>query len=258
MGSTDPLHLLLFAAGVLVLTSTTVALQRAAGVRLGWLPVVAIVRAGAQLGIIALILRGVLSAPWTVLAFLLLMVGTASWTSSGRLRELHRGRTAAVAGVAAGAVTTLVLVAALRLVPFEVRSLVAVAGIVIGNTMTAATLSGRGFLNLAIARRDQVEGWFALGARPLQAYAGIARDALREALLPNLDQTRATGLVTLPGAFVGALIGGASPLAAAQFQLVVLAGIGLAMTVTGLVVTRLAGGSPYVVLSAEERADTTR
>jgi putative ABC transport system permease protein len=32
-------------------------------------------------------------------------------------------------------------------------------------------------------------------------------------------------VVTLPGAFVGAVCGGASPLAAAQFQLVLLAGI---------------------------------
>ena len=41
---------------------------------------------------------------------------------------------------------------------------------------------------------------------------------------------------------------------AAQFQLVVLAGIALTMTVTGIVVTRLAGRTPYVL--AERTADT--
>jgi putative ABC transport system permease protein len=46
---------------------------------------------------------------------------------------------------------------------------------------------------------------------------------------------------------VGALFGGASPVEAAQFQLVVLAGVALAMVVTGVVVTRLAGHTPYVV-----------
>ena len=40
---------------------------------------------------------------------------------------------------------------------------------------------------------------------------------------------------------------GASPATAAQFQLVVLAGIALTMIVTGIVVTRLAGRTPYVV-----------
>ncbi|MEV4898354.1 ABC transporter permease, partial [Nonomuraea sp. NPDC055795] len=37
-----------------------------------------------------------------------------------------------------------------------------------------------------------------------------------------LDQTRTVGLVTLPGAFVGMLLGGATPLAAGLVQLVVL------------------------------------
>ena len=66
-------------------------------------------------------------------------------------------------------------------------------------------------------------------------------------MLPNLDQTRSTGLVTLPGAFVGAIFGGASPAEAAQFQLVVLAGVVLAMVTSGIVVTTVAGRSPYVV-----------
>ena len=56
-----------------------------------------------------------------------------------------------------------------------------------------------------------------------------------ELMLPTLDQSKSTGLVTLPGAFVGALVGGASPADAAKFQLVVLAGIALSMTVTGSV-----------------------
>ena len=70
---------------------------------------------------------------------------------------------------------------------------------------------------------------------------------MRESLIPTLDQSKSTGLVTLPGAFVGALFGGASPADAAKFQLVVLAGIALAMTVTAIVVTTIAGHSPYVV-----------
>ena len=74
----------------------------------------------------------------------------------------------------------------------------------------------------------------------------IGREAVRESLLPTLDQTKSTGLVTLPGAFVGALFGGASPAQAAQFQLVVLAGIALTMTGHRLTVTRLVGRTPFI------------
>src|SRR6185503_15802741 len=220
-----------FAAGLFAMTGLTVALARWARIGLGWFPLVVVVRASVQLAVIALLLRGILAVPWTVAAFVVLMLTTASWTSARRIRGLWHGRRIAVAGVLAGAGCALVMIFALQLVDLNVRYLVAVAGIVIGNSMSAATLSGRNFLRGVRQRRDEVEGWLALGATPSQAHLEIGRDAVREALLPTLDQTRSTGLVTLPGAFVGALFGGASPAQAAQFQLVVLAGIALTMTV---------------------------
>src|SRR4051794_20788052 len=240
-----------FAAGLLVLVAATVALARAAGVGLGWSPLWSLSRAALQLTVVALLLRGILTVEWTVVAFLVLMAATASWTASGRLQELWHGRRAAVAGVVCGATVSLVLIFALGLVDFGVRYLVATAGIIIGNAMSAATLSGRNFLRATRLRRDEIEGWLALGATPAAAHLEIGREAVRESLLPNLDQTRSTGLVTLPGAFVGALFGGASPAEAAQFQLVVLAGVALSMTACGVVVTRVLGRSPYVSLSPD-------
>ena len=239
-----------FGLGLCVLTGLTVVLGRLAGIGLGLLPMWAIARAVVQLAAVALLLRGILAAPATVIAFLALMLSTASWTSGGRLRELPHGRRIATCGVVVGALVTLSLVFALRMVEVEVIQLVAVAGIVIGNCMTAASLSGRNYLRTSRERRGEIEAMFALGAGPSLAHADIGKEAVREALLPNLDQARSTGLVTLPGAFVGALFGGASPVEAAQFQLVVLAGIALAMMITGIVVTRLAGLAPYTPMPA--------
>jgi putative ABC transport system permease protein len=133
------------------------------------------------------------------------------------------------------------------LIMFVAGAVVAVAGIVIVNIMSAATLDGSMFRRESVAQRPEIEAWLSLGATPSQAHEDIGHEAVRESLLPTLDQTKSTGLVTLPGAFVGALFGGASPIEAAQFQLVVLAGVALAMTLTGVVVTRMAGHSPYVV-----------
>ncbi len=239
-----------FVAGLMAMTGLTLLLGRWAGVGLGLFPLWAIGRAVVQLTVIALLLRGILSVPWTVAGFILLMLTTASWTAMGRLRELWHGRRTAVLGVLAGALLTLVVIFGLRLVDLQVRYLVAVGGIIIGNSMSAATLAGRNFLRGSRARKDEIEAWLSLGATPAQAHEAIGREAVRESLLPTLDQTKSTGLVTLPGAFVGALFGGASPATAAQFQLVVLAGIALTMTVTGIVVTRLAGRTPYVVTGA--------
>ncbi len=236
-----------FGAGLLTLTGLTVALARWGRVGLGWFPLIVVVRAAVQLSIVALLLRGILAVPWTVAAFVLLMLTTASWTSGRRIKEIWHGRRIAVAGVLSGATAALALIFGLRLVDPDVRNLVAVAGIVIGNAMSAATLAGRNFHRSSRARRTEVEAWLSLGATPTRAHEEIGHESVRESLLPTLDQTKSTGLVTLPGAFVGALFGGASPLVAAQFQLVVLAGVAFAMTLTGIVVTRMAGHTPYVV-----------
>ena len=50
----------------------------------------------------------------------------------------------------------------------------------------------------------------------------MVRSAAAQALLPAIDQTRTVGLVTLPGAFVGVLLGGASPVQAGITQVLVL------------------------------------
>src|SRR3954452_1818298 len=238
-----------FGLGLLSLVAVTLIVAESAGVGLGWTPLWSLARASVQLTVVALLLRGILTVEWTVVAFLALMGTTASWTASGRLRELWHGRRAAVLGVVTGATVSLVLIFSLRLVDLEVRYLVATAGIIIGNAMSAATLAGRNFLRGARHRRDEIEGWLALGATPAVAHLDIGQEAVRESLLPSLDQTRSTGLVTLPGAFVGALFGGASPAVAAQFQLVVLAGIPLAMTTCGVIVPRVLGRTPYLTPS---------
>ena len=236
-----------FAGGLLVVALITAGLGRVAGLDVGLLPVRALLRAAVQLSIVAVLLRGILTVPWTVVAFVALMLTTASWTAVSRLRGLWQGPRAAVAGVLAGSAVSLGALYVLGLVPGGARYLIAVGGIIIGNTMSASTLSGRSFRRSATTRSGEVEGWLALGATPSRAHRALGREAANDALLPTFDQSRATGLVTLPGAFVGALFGGASPAVAAQFQLVVLAGIALAMTVTALVVTRLLGRTPYLM-----------
>ncbi len=75
-----------------------------------------------------------------------------------------------------------------------------------------------------------------LGPTPRQSMLELARHTVYSALIPSIDQTKTTGLVTLPGAFVGAIFGGISPLEAGRFQIVVLAGIMAAGALTAVLV----------------------
>ena len=57
--------------------------------------------------------------------------------------------------------------------------------------------------------------------------------------MPVIDQTTTVGLVTLPGTFVGLVLGGASPAEAARIQLVVLLALLAVEVVAALLVSRL-------------------
>lgn len=75
---------------------------------------------------------------------------------------------------------------------------------------------------------------------PRDAALEIRRPAAAGALVPALDQTRTVGLVTLPGAFVGMPLGGASPIQAGLVQFVVLVALLAAEAVAVLVTVELA------------------
>ena len=203
--------------------------------------VIAAVRAVVQLAVVALALRGVFAAPIFVVLVLAVMFGVATWTATRRLRGFPGAGWAVAAACGAGAVVVIGLICGLPVLDRSVRTLVAVSGIVVGGTMTAATLTGRRLLDGLRRRREEVEAWLSLGATHRQAVMAIARDAASEALVPALDQTRTVGLVTLPGAFVGALLGGASAVDAARFQIVVLVGLLCAQSITAVSLAWLLG-----------------
>ena len=202
---------------------------------------VASLRAVLQLAFVAAALRGVFAAPVTSIAVVAVMFTVATWTAARRLRGSEGALAAVMLSCGAGASVAIAIIVALPTLDRNVRNFVAVSGIVLGGTMTAATLAGRHLAEGLRRRRDEVEAWLSIGATPRQAAREVARWAASEALVPALDQTRTVGLVTLPGAFIGALLGGASAVEAARFQIVVLVGLLCAEVITVVLLTYLLG-----------------
>jgi putative ABC transport system permease protein len=218
--------------GIAVLVGVSLGVLGWAGIPQRRALLLATVRAIVQLAFVAAVLRGVFQAPATVALVVAVMFSVASYTAARRLRDHPGALRAVLISCAAGSGFTIALIVGLPVLSRDVRTLVAVSGIVFGGTMTAATLAGRRLSDGLRRRRDEVEAWLSVGATPRQAVRAIARDSAFEALVPALDQTRTVGLVTLPGAFVGALLGGASATSAARFQVVVLIGLLCAESIT--------------------------
>lgn len=208
--------------------------------------VVAAVRAVVQLAAVSLVIAAALqSLAWSS-AFVLLMFAVASLTATGRVGVPRRQLPWVMLAVGAGAVPVLTLVLGSGVVPFNGAGIIPVAGIVIGNTMTAATLSGRRAFDEISGHFGTYEAGLALGMTSAEASYEVVVPTAREALTPALDQTRTVGLVTLPGAFIGVLLGGGTPLEAGAAQVLVLIGVMAGQAITSAVLLRLVAAARLV------------
>lgn len=221
---------------VAVAVCATAGLGHARGV------VTASLRAAAQLAVVSFAIVGIVrSLAWT-LGFLLVMLAVATGTSARRMSAGRRG-VWVVLPIAAGAGPALGILMVTGAVPPRGIVLVPVGGILIGGAMTATTLAGQRMRDEVRHRRGEIEAALALGFPTRQAVRLVCLPGAARALVPALDQTRTVGLVTLPGAFVGMLLGGASPVEAGAVQLVVLiALLAVESIAIAVVVEVIAGG----------------
>ena len=153
-------------AAIAILAALTVVILWGARTPSYLSPALAILRGAAQLAVISLVLGGVITNPLWVGAALLVMFSVASVTAARRLTWSWRRFAVVAATMAAGILVTVAIVFGTGAIEFSPRYALAVGGIVIGNSMTIATLAGRRFFEAVLEQWDQVEGWLALGATP--------------------------------------------------------------------------------------------
>ncbi|MFF5291062.1 ABC transporter permease [Paractinoplanes globisporus] len=215
--STGPVLIVVLA--VLILVAVAAAVIGRLGV--GRAVVTASLRAVVQLGVVSLVIAAVLRSWWATAAFITVMVLVAAATSGRRIGSWNLSRFT-ILPIVAGALPTGALIIAAGTVPKSEVAVLPIAGILIGGAMTATSLAGRRALDELHARFGEYEAALALGFLPRDAALMVCRPTASQALVPALDQTRTVGLVTLPGAFVGVLLGGGSAVQAGATQLMVL------------------------------------
>jgi len=218
---------------VLVLLAVAAALVGRLGVSRA--VVTASIRAIVQLAAVSLLIAAVLRSWWATAAFITLMVLVAAATSARRIGSWRLVRYTIVP-IAGGALPAGVLIVVAGTVPLSEVGVLPIAGILIGGAMTATSLSGRRALDELRSRYGEYEAALALGFLPRDAALEVCRPTAGRSLVPALDQTRTVGLVTLPGAFVGVLLGGGSAAQAGATQVLVLVAL-LAVEAIAVAVT---------------------
>jgi putative ABC transport system permease protein len=148
-------------------------------------------------------------------------------------------------GLVANAITAVIGFAVafgLGIFPVRGTTVVPVAGMLIGNSMKSAIVVAERLVEALAEQRPEVEARLALGQPWTAASRPILRSVLRTALSPQIENTKALGIVFLPGAMTGLILAGVDPLDAVLTQLalmyLILGGVATTTAVTALAAVR--------------------
>lgn len=170
------------------------------------------------------------------------MVVVAATVVHLRAREIPGLFPLALAAFAVAAAISLLVLFGLGVFELDGRTLIPLAGLTIGNSMAATVLVARRVFDELRDKREEVEARLALGHTSADAARPYLRSGLRTALIPQIETTKAVGLVMLPGAMTGLILAGVDPIDAVRVQaavmFLVLGGVATATTVIGLGVSR--------------------
>jgi len=171
-----------------------------------------------------------------------LMVAVAAVTVMRRAPEVPGLLGLAGVAVGASAAVSLGVIFGLGVFPFEGRALVPLAGMIIGNSLSATVVASRRIVGELSDKRGEVEARLALGLPWQEAARPHVRSALTTALVPQIESTKAVGLVALPGAMTGLILAGVDPVDAVKVQaavmFLILGSVAVTVTVISFGLTR--------------------
>ena len=210
-------------SGILIAVAVVISLVRRLGLErsIVW----AAIRAIVQLLLVGFALRLVVDEDdpliWSWL-WIAVMVVFASWTVRRRAPEVPGAFGLGLAAFAATAAVTLGVLFGLQVFDLTGRALVPLGGMMVGNSLAATVLAGRRIVAEAGEHADLIEARLALGLSSGDAFRPHVRAALRDALIPQIESTKAVGIVFLPGAMVGLILAGVEPADAVKVQAAVM------------------------------------
>ncbi len=205
----------------LAMVAVAAAVYLTARIGPAWVVPVAAVRAAAQLAAVSAVLAAAMARVSTSLVVLTVMFTVAVWTAARR-SQASTGSLWLAVPMLVGLTMTVPPMLLTGLIPPTGIALVPIVGIVLGGTMTSVAVAARLALTMLDVRAGEVEAALSLGFSARDARMEIIHLTAAEALLPNVDQARTSGLVVLPGAFVGVLLSTGSAAQAGAVQVLVI------------------------------------
>ncbi|MBW3694667.1 ABC transporter permease [Vibrio sp. T187] len=192
---------------------------------------VSILRMTIQLALVGVYLEYLfdLNSWWVNLSWLLIMVLIGANSIIGKAKLPQKPLLLPISfSLASTAIPLVILICALVIKPnpiFSAQYLIPIAGMLLGNCLSCNIVALQNLFGAFELRKSEYEGALSLGASPQYASAPFIRTAIQKSISPIMASMATTGIVTLPGMMTGQILGGASPMVAIKYQLMIMIAI---------------------------------
>ncbi len=224
----------------LALLAALILISRWQGIGIEKKLIVGTIRGTTQILLMALILVTIFALRDLIVIFIVLtfMGVFAAHTTRSNLEQIPGVMRSSMPGILVGALLVMGLAVAMGVVVPVGEYIIPMGGMLIGNCMTLSSLVIDRMWSNAQKQRELLETALALGATPAQATRMTIVESIRSGLLPNLNRYASLGIVSIPGLMSGMIIGGANPVRAALFQVIIFIMIFLSAVIAGFIVSR--------------------
>ncbi len=158
---------------------------------------------------------------WLILLALCVMITMGAHTVAGRVKKLNGIFIISLIAISVASFSTIGLMLVLRIIDLQARFVIPLAGMIISNSMNAATLTINRIDTDIRSNRLAIETSLALGKSWKIATRKFQQEAVIAGMTPILNFMKTAGIVALPGAMTGMILAGANPLSAVLLQIIV-------------------------------------
>jgi putative ABC transport system permease protein len=182
--------------------------------------IIASLRALIQLLLLGFSLKYLFSikSPFLIILTLFSMILFASYEAKRRVGTFKN----AFISIATSSTVIITSLLIFGIIDFKVEQVIPIGGMLIGNSLNNYALAVERIKREIKLSRDIIEGYIALGATYNQAVHQLKVLAIKKSLIPVINSLRTVGIVLIPGITTGMIMGGADPIEATTFQLVVM------------------------------------
>lgn len=185
---------------------------------------IATVRSVVQLLIVGYILTFVFESESAlfIILMIIVMIAAASQNVFKKGEGIPKIKSLIVFTLAVVEIFSMSLLLSLGIIEFKAQEIIPISGMIIGNCMVLSLLFLDKFKDELERGSETIELILSFGGEPKDAVSRSLKSAIRTSMIPTLESQKTMGLVQLPGMMSGLIIGGADPMTAVLYQLLIL------------------------------------